>query len=347
MPHRPSHSLATSKREREETLQKIGASFICTLRGGHQKEEMAVLKKKGLSLSLTNSLGGLSKEGRRLIKCGVVDVVCLEINESDRRHAARMEPFVKRSRAPSHSDPGFVAYNRIQKLEYDQLYAAEGLDPANQELTALSAAAVVRGLRLSPGDTFLDLGSATGVLTLVAASKCRKAAGVELSRSSHEIADEAKGRFLESFPLAQVDFFATDLRHFSATTTVEGGEQRLFDVIYCGIRGHRSRPKVISAFFETLLKDLDRPIRFVCAGFGLDDTPLPPCQIHLRHIYCIKKQYCNPPATTDATTIGKKNNTRGGDDDTDDIQSTTPLYGDHRGPRLLLEYIISPPTTTP
>lgn len=290
---------------------------------------MVSVKRRGLSSSLTNGLSGVSKEGRRQINCGQVDVVRLEINESDHAHAAKLNPFVERARAPAHSDPRFVAYNRIRKLEYDQLYAADGLDPANQELTSLSAAAVVRGLGLSPDDNFLDLGSATGVLTLVAASKCRRAAGVELSRASHEIASESKRRFLATFPQARIDLYQSDLKRFSTTEK--------FDVIYCGIRGRRSRPRVIAVFLDNLLRNLRHPVRFVCAGFGLDDTPLPPCQIELRQIYCIKKKI-------DAGLLCKKNDQD--DIEVDDIQSTEPLYGDHRGPRLLLEYMISPPSSS-
>ena len=76
--------------------------------------------------------------------------------------------------------------DEAQAQEYHRWFAPQGYSIAGSELTADGAVRLLALLRLSPADTFVDLGCATGRLTLAAAqlSRC-SAVGVELSPSRH------------------------------------------------------------------------------------------------------------------------------------------------------------------
>lgn len=261
-----------------------------------------------------------SKEAQGQLRRGSVEVCWLDIEDGDRRRAELLEMAIRRpNRALEHTDPGFREANRLRRLEYYELYAGEGLDPASNELTTLLACAVVRGLGLGPRVSFLDLGSARGGLTLVAASVCRKAAGVELSRTSHAQALEALRHFQAYFPNADVDFRRGDLREFDGFGA--------FDCIYCGIRGSKSRQRVLADLITALLasSDFTQPVRFFCAGFGVDAAGTSfEANVQLTKAYCIRRH--NRPAGTPVA---------------------EPLYGDKAGPRVILEYRISPDGASP
>ena len=76
--------------------------------------------------------------------------------------------------------------DEAQAQEYHKFFAPQGYSIAGSELTAGGAVRLLALLRLSPADTFVDLGCATGRLTLAAAAFTRcTAVGVELSPSRH------------------------------------------------------------------------------------------------------------------------------------------------------------------
>lgn len=274
----------------------------------------------GLPSTVVNTVG---KEVRDQIANGPVDVQWLEVSEADRAHAALLEDAVRSNARPvSHADPEFAALNQLRRTEYDELFSVDRLDPADNQLSTLMALVIVRALGLRPSDAFLDLGSARGALTFVAASVTGLAAGVELSPSSHAAALEAQKRFAHHFPNACVQLHQGDMRSF--------GRLNEFDVVYCGVRGPRSRPKLMSDLLTSLFAspDFTKPIRFVCAGFGLN-TCRTFCKnaVQLSTVYCIRSAHCSSFHDNDEDCS---------------LACTEALYGDGRGPRLLLEYRISP-----
>ncbi|KAJ8601823.1 hypothetical protein CTAYLR_009054 [Chrysophaeum taylorii] len=248
---------------------------------------------------LVNSIQG-SKEARRAIAKGSVPVEWLEIEPGDREAAAQVAPVVSLEQDPSHGDPGFASHNAARREEFEELYAAGRLDPAAKELSPLLAAVLLRGVGLRPDDTFVDLGSSRGGLVFSAASRCRHAAGLELSRRMHAAALRAVPGFLASFPDASVLFDRGDVRDFDVSP---------FDIVFCAIRGALSRPRVLKPVLDTLKNASGRRRRLLCAGFGLDG-------LQVNKVYCIRKDSCF-----------------------DNVDCAEPLYGDDNGPRVILEYV--------
>lgn len=285
---------------------------------------VAALQRRyvGIPSSVVNTV---CKEVRDQIIKGPVDVRWLEVSETDRAQAALLEDAVQcKARPVSHADPEFAALNQVRRTEYNELYSADRLDPADNQLSTLMALVIVRALGVSSSDAFLDLGSARGALTFVAASLSGLAAGVELSPSSHAAALEAAKTFAHYFPNASVQLHQGDMRSFHRLNE--------FDVVYCGVRGPSSRPKLMSDLLTKLLAspDFTKPLRFVCAGFGLSTMgTFYKDAVQLTTVYCIRSAQCASSHVQD-------------NDESCSFACTEPLYGDGRGPRLLLEYRISP-----
>ena len=200
-----------------------------------------------------------SKQARKALARGDVPVAWLDVTAADDAVAERLAPLLAGPARCAHDDDAFEAHNARTKREFVELFAGDGLDPANNELAPATAVAVARGLNLNAADAFCDLGCSAGALTMAVAvaTEARLAHGVELSPRGTERALLAKERCGDD----RVEFFQGDLR--------DGVDHAAYDVFYCGIRGVASRPRVLGDLLETLCAH-EKPYRLVCAGFGVD-----------------------------------------------------------------------------
>lgn len=249
-----------------------------------------------------------SKQARKAITRGDVPVTWLDVTDDDTTFAAqRLEPLLAGPARCAHDDDAFAAYNARTKQEFVELFATDRLDPANNELAPATAVAIARGLRLGAADAFCDLGCSAGALTMAVAvaTSARLAHGIELSRRGTERALIAKERRGED----RVAFFQGDLR--------DGVDHAAYDVLYCGIRGVASRPRVLADLLETLCAH-HKPYRLICAGFGVD----------------VRGLYGGRVALVGATVLRRV----GAGESYDDA---IPLYGVGEGPRVLCEYRIT------
>ena len=248
-----------------------------------------------------------SKQARKALARGDVPVAWLDVTAADDAVAERLAPLLAGPARCAHDDDAFEAHNARTKREFVELFAGDGLDPANNELAPATAVAVARGLDLDAADAFCDLGCSAGALTMAVAvaTEARLAHGVELSPRGTERALLAKERCGDD----RVEFFQGDLR--------DGVDHAAYDVFYCGIRGVASRPRVLGDLLETLCAQ-DKPYRLVCAGFGVD----------------IRGLYEDRVSLVRATVLRRAG---AGASYADAI----PLYGEGEGPRVLLEYSIT------
>ena len=234
-----------------------------------------------------------------------------------------------------HSDEASSERNRTRGLEFSELFWPERLSPSNCELSIEAALAVLRSLNLTASDRFLDLGCARGRLVLSAflATPCACCAGVELSPTDHALASAARLRCLAAAaaldPCRLPLFRCSDLR---------AAPLRDFTVLYCAIRGDKSRPKVVHDLITTLLateggeagssaRDKRAPTRLILAGFGVDVVGT--CyedRVSLTRAYALR----------DEITVAAA----GGEEE--DTAVAGALYGasGKEGPRVLLEYLI-------
>ena len=83
--------------------------------------------------------------------------------------AERLAPLLAGPARCAHDDDAFEAHNARTKREFVELFAGDGLDPANNELAPATAVAVARGLDLNAADAFCDLGCSAGALTMAVA----------------------------------------------------------------------------------------------------------------------------------------------------------------------------------
>ena len=176
-----------------------------------------------------------SKQARKALARGDVPVAWLDVTAADDAVAERLAPLLAGPARCAHDDDAFEAHNARTKREFVELFAGDGLDPANNELAPATAVAVARGLNLNAADAFCDLGCSAGALTMAVAvaTEARLAHGVELSPRGTERALLAKERCGDD----RVEFFQGDLR--------DGVDHAAYDVFYCGIRGVASRPRVL------------------------------------------------------------------------------------------------------
>ena len=248
-----------------------------------------------------------SKQARKALARGDVPVAWLDVTAADDAVAERLAPLLAGPARCAHDDDAFEAHNARTKREFVELFAGDGLDPANNELAPATAVAVARGLNLNAADAFCDLGCSAGALTMAVAvaTEARLAHGVELSPRGTERALLAKERCGDD----RVEFFQGDLR--------DGVDHAAYDVFYCGIRGVASRPRVLGDLLETLCAQ-DKPYRLVCAGFGVD----------------IRGLYGDRVSLVRATVLRRAG---AGASYADAI----PLYGEGEGPRVLLEYSVT------
>lgn len=239
---------------------------------------------------------------------------------------------------------GIGGQNITKRQEYELFFQSDRLDPADNELSPATAVAISRELDLSSRDAFLDLGSSRGGLTLTVAATtdCGICSGVELSPTSLAVARESRRLFYENSlqpeDNSRLRFFQGDLR---SAPLVD------HNVFYCAIRGASSRPRIMHQFMKALAREgtsardgsalhmarpglksfMDRPRRLICAGFGLDVSGRP---------------YDGHVRLTRARVLLKSLDETGGREAPNCItlEDAEPLYGDGKGPRVLLEYEI-------
>ena len=137
-----------------------------------------------------------SKQARKALARGDVPVAWLDVTAADDAVAERLAPLLAGPARCAHDDDAFEAHNARTKREFVELFAGDGLDPANNELAPATAVAVARGLNLNAADAFCDLGCSAGALTMAVAvaTDARLAHGVELSPRGTERALLAKER---------------------------------------------------------------------------------------------------------------------------------------------------------
>ena len=281
-----------------------------------------------------------SKETRRALAKGRVPVTWLSLAAEDETLASRLDVIPRREKL-SHGDPLFEEYNAVSKQEFLELYDGGKLDPANCELTSRSAAVVVNGLAGadSSSKAFCDLGSASGFVTFAAAfsEKFTKCGGLELSRRNHENALRTKQKLVTEklLPEDKIHFFQGDLRTFE--------NFKDYDLFFCAVRGAKSRPDILNDFFRHIFKDPKKHFpnnqnkRFVCAGFGIDlHNKFYEPYLTLTRAFCLKR------ITNDDEGLLLQREKTIHELTFDDAE---PLYGDNEGPRVLVEYTISPPAT--
>ncbi|KAJ1455561.1 hypothetical protein M885DRAFT_211012 [Pelagophyceae sp. CCMP2097] len=296
-----------------------------------------------------------SKEARRQLRSGSVQLEWVRVDDADARLAVEIEALLPASRKPR-SDEASCEWNAVSKKEFVDLYSKDQLDPASNELRGPAACCVVRTvLRLAPSDKFIDLGSANGRLVLIAAlgSRCGNCAGLELSSRSHHAAVAARDAAAETLrrrtneavegnsvlenggalennerpplgdhaqpPLGDcVHFFEGDVRQPRPYVVDRG-----CTVVYCAIRGATSRQKVLARVLEELTRDAPTapPLRLICAGFGVDVSGTAYAgRVALVRAYAVA-----------AEAAPRANNPAG---------AAVAMYGDDVGPRVLLEYAV-------
>ena len=208
------------------------------------------------------------------------------------------------------SDAAWRQRNAAEGREFAELFAPSGLDPADNELAALPAVALLRQLGLDGRDTFIDLGSSRGklVFAAAAASGAGQSIGVELSKLRHGVAQRALERFEGAFPApaAAVRFLQGDLR----TAPLDEGS-----VLYCGVRGPARRPELLRGVVEKALRGAPAggSKRILCAGFAIEGEAAR--GVELRRAYVFQDAEGDP-------------------------ESFLPLYGDGKGPRVITEYVL-------
>ena len=110
-----------------------------------------------------------SKQARKALARGDVPVAWLDVTAADDAVAERLAPLLAGPARCAHDDDAFEAHNARTKREFVELFAGDGLDPANNELAPATAVAVARGLDLNAADAFCDLGCSAGALTMAVA----------------------------------------------------------------------------------------------------------------------------------------------------------------------------------
>ena len=100
-----------------------------------------------------------SKQARKALARGDVPVSWLDVTAADDAVAERLAPLLAGPARCAHDDDAFEAHNARTKREFVELFAGDGLDPANNELAPATAVAVARGLNLNAADAFCDLAS--------------------------------------------------------------------------------------------------------------------------------------------------------------------------------------------
>lgn len=276
---------------------------------------MATQPRRALDPVIIRNVRG-SKEARQALRALSGLVEWIDVTEEDKVAAKACAVRAKAPWQPGDDLRG-LELNKQRAEEYTRLFAAERLDPANLEVAPPMAAAVLRALRIQSTDRFLDLGSSHGTLVIAAATttSCARCAGIELSPSSHAAALEVREQHLRRFPAdaRRVLLMQGDLREAPLDE---------YNVLYCAIKGHSSRPKVMDELLTRLMRT--RPPdakgwRLVCAGFGVDLSGRPyGSHVSLARAYAMS-------------------GTGSGAD------SALAMYGETEGPRVLLEYHVTPP----
>ena len=224
--------------------------------------------------------------------------------------------------------------SEVKKEEYYSHFMPHGYAIAGCELGAEGIAHLLSFVQLTPSDRFVDLGSATGRLTLAAAAltSAHSSLGVELSPSRHSQAVEALKRTGEAelqsrVSLQQADLLEANLHNAS--------------VVWCAVRPSSGR-RIGSAIVAKLRKGLPRgqTARLFLAGFPLPCT-VSGATLRGAYLFGVAQEAIvrRPVRHHERAEWAEFVSRQGGDPASDERIPIAQLYGGQMGgPSVVIEY---------